>query len=479
MKQRLYFLVILIGTTVLNVHGQDWINGGNTLSANGSFGTKSNHSIIFKTNDTERARLTNSGNWGVGTATPLVKFHVNGFGAFGNRVTSANATRALNLVDDNAVMRVLRVSTVNSPAVEIISRATADGPNLAYWDLSAKPDDKSFRIRDRVGGGSGLDRLTVSASGNVGIGTTAPTTKLEVFRNDGQYLLAKFINAATTGDRSAILDIQNGDGVLWRYGVGGTGNGVGMNNGQFYIERQGAGPLFTISKEGRVGIGTSSPSTAKLYLDNTGNDVGISVEGGSRGMGSIGKWMGMFSAATSDDFSTSYGVWGINNATTGSRLALRGSAINIDRNGIGNFYGVFASADGGAFNAAGYFEGNVYSNNVLLTSDRKFKKDIIPIEHPLDQLLKLKPATYQFKTEEYKGMHLAKGKHMGLIADEVKQVFPQLVETAVHPAEFDKEDGKKLLSPEISYEAVNYFGLIPVLIASVQELSKKTDKIEK
>src|SRR5690242_10565800 len=71
----------------------------------------------------------------------------------------------------------------------------------------------------------------------VAIGTNnAFGYKLEVVRTDGDYRIARFRNSAISGDRTALIDIQNGAGVLWRYGVGGLGNGLGLNAGQFYIE---------------------------------------------------------------------------------------------------------------------------------------------------------------------------------------------------------------------------------------------------
>jgi hypothetical protein len=126
-----------------------------------------------------------SGSVGIGTTSPLKLLHVKGAGAFGSHVTAANATRALNLADVNAVMRILRVHASNAPAVELISRMSADGPNVAYWDLYVQPSDKSFRIRDRIG--SGLDRLTISNDGNVGIGTITPHYPFHVVNPASQH----------------------------------------------------------------------------------------------------------------------------------------------------------------------------------------------------------------------------------------------------------------------------------------------------
>lgn len=153
-----------------------WKLAGNSDAADTSkLGTTNAVPLNIVTNNLTRLRILQNGKIGVNTTTPATSFHVNGFGAFGNRVTSSNATRALNLADDNAVIRVLRVHATSAPAIELISRTSADGANVAYWDLYAQPSDASFRIRDRQAG-TLLDRLTISHTyGNVGIGTTSPT----------------------------------------------------------------------------------------------------------------------------------------------------------------------------------------------------------------------------------------------------------------------------------------------------------------
>jgi trimeric autotransporter adhesin len=43
---------------------------------------------------------------------------------------------------------------------------------------------------------------------------------------------------------------------------------------------------------------------------------------------------------------------------------------------------------------------------------------------------------------------------------------------------YDEEDRTKLMSPEVQYEAVNYLGLIPVLVSSVQELKNENDELK-
>lgn len=78
MKLKFYFL--LLSTTsflIPNLNAQNWINGGNTLAANGTLGTNSNHSLIFETAGIDRGRITNTGNWAIGSIGTVSKFTVN------------------------------------------------------------------------------------------------------------------------------------------------------------------------------------------------------------------------------------------------------------------------------------------------------------------------------------------------------------------------------------------------------------------
>jgi hypothetical protein len=49
-----------------------------TTSGEGRFGTRTNHPMILKTNNTERMRITAAGKVGIGTSNPLSALHVNG-----------------------------------------------------------------------------------------------------------------------------------------------------------------------------------------------------------------------------------------------------------------------------------------------------------------------------------------------------------------------------------------------------------------
>ncbi len=109
----------------------------------------------------------------------------------------------------------------------------------------------------------------------------------------------------------------------------------------------------------------------------------------------------------------------------------------------------------GDMEAAGYY----------LSSDANFKTKIEDIPSSLATIRKLQPKTYEFKAALQQRRNLPDGQQFGLLAQEVKEVLPNLVKTY---QDVD-EDGEAI--GEV--HAVNYMGLIPILIGANQELDQK------
>ncbi|MEO7960710.1 MAG: tail fiber domain-containing protein, partial [Ginsengibacter sp.] len=250
-----------------------------------------------------------------------------------------------------------------------------------------------------------------------------------------------------------------------------------LNNGDFDFND---GQLFLEKSTGRIGIGTSALA-AKLDILNTDNFYGINV---------INSFTGNVDREGLSAYSVTNPGYGIGVLATGGYRGVvahaSGSSYNGSVYGIyayadgsaGSRYGVYGTASGGTFNAAGYFNGDVWAVTYNNLSDRKFKTDIAPLQNALQQLMNLQPKSYLFKKEANVKRTLPSGKQIGLIADEVKQVFPELVKEAVQPAEYGK-DRSEVIAPEVKYESVNYIGLIPVLIASIQEQQKSIEDQKK
>jgi hypothetical protein len=242
-----------------------------------------------------------------------------------------------------------------------------------------------------------------------------------------------------------------------------------------------------ITKTGEIGIGTTAPSYPLTVnaSANHGIDVRVTASGNyyytgvysysviSPGFGigiqAFGGTTGISGEAQGGSYQGAvYGVIGrgVGAAGVGTRYGVYGYALGGATN-----YAVYGSSSAGTNNYAGFFAGDVYVGTLFQSSDRKLKTDINPLKNSLEQLMQLKPSTYKYKNTEYSQMALSDTKQMGLIADEVKQVFPELVKEQLQPAEYDKE-GTKVIRPEVKFDGINYIGFVPMLIASIQEQQK-------
>ncbi|HOZ52453.1 MAG TPA: tail fiber domain-containing protein, partial [Chitinophagaceae bacterium] len=114
------------------------------------------------------------------------------------------------------------------------------------------------------------------------------------------------------------------------------------------------------------------------------------------------------------------------------------------------------------------------SGGTWTNSDARIKKDITTISSALSDIKKLRPTTYYFKSddEKYKYLNLPKNLQFGLIAQEVREVFPNIV----NETRMKDEDGKER---EESVLSMNYTELVPVLIKGMQEQQELIEKLEK
>jgi hypothetical protein len=98
------------------------------------------------------------------------------------------------------------------------------------------------------------------------------------------------------------------------------------------------------------------------------------------------------------------------------------------------------------------------SNDVVAfsTSDIRLKDNIIPIESSLDKVKKLQGIEFDWVKKE--GVHGNEGHDVGVIAQQVEEVLPEVVTT--------RDSG---------YKAVKYEKIVPLLIEAIKELSEKLD----
>ena len=101
--------------------------------------------------------------------------------------------------------------------------------------------------------------------------------------------------------------------------------------------------------------------------------------------------------------------------------------------------------------------GDVVAN---YSSDKRLKENIKPISGALDKLLQISGVTFDWIEKEE--IHSHKGHDVGVIAQEVEEVLPEVVVT--------RDNG---------YKAVNYEKIVPLLIESIKDLKAEIDELKK
>ncbi len=95
-------------------------------------------------------------------------------------------------------------------------------------------------------------------------------------------------------------------------------------------------------------------------------------------------------------------------------------------------------------------------------SDRRYKTDIEPIKNALQKIEAINAVYYKWDKEKYPDLVVSDEREIGVIAQDVEKVFPELVKT-------DKE----------GFKSVNYAKLSAVLLQVVKEQQVRIENLEK
>ena len=351
-----------------------------------------------------------------------------------------------------------------------------------------------------------MDGNDVIGAGAVGIGTAAPGEKLHV--ENGNIVI-------NNDDDDSYIFLHDPDQTGWYLGQ--DRSDAGAFKISTYNTTTFADTRFTIDYSGNVGIGTTSPN-AKLHVLNTqvGDIVpAINVDRDANtkegaiawsNSGTVNWWAGMDNDATNNFSLWNNGVGfalhvsdatnniGVGNQSGHDRIHITGSGNN---GGPAYYYGggitientiptiTFYETDRGAvyidhvnsdsrswwrWTGETWFNLMHLSNTGYLStagggawSDRRLKKNIedLPALSGLESINALRPVTFEWISE-----NLDSGMQIGLVAQEVEEVYPALVETN-QIIDMDGQEQEQM--------TVNYSAITVPLIKAVQELSAKVE----
>ncbi len=271
-----------------------------------------------------------------------------------------------------------------------------------------------------------------------------------------------------------------GTSFLYSNGVAGDSYGAPATGG---VSRGAAGRAMGLAEKntGVCGVfGSTQPLDLKLsafgvYGQNTPHDERVNV--GTAGyVDDQGAWFPKITGRS--------GVAGVcRPAHDGFNAGTMGYVGPNDPGGWPNgTFGIYGRSQDTSW--AGYFDGylnvngDIYLNGLYFASDENLKENIeeLPATTASDAIAGLNPVSYTFTQEAMDRLAVSPGEHVGLIAQQVQQVLPNLVKEKVQPAEMDTLGN--VVHQEMSILTVDYVGLIPYLIAANQKMQEQMDDMQ-
>ena len=292
--------------------------------------------------------------------------------------------------------------------------------------------------------------LTISFSMN------AQLTAVSEGGNTGQRLSTS--NASNHGDiGSNAVDLSYSSGSSSTRGATGSSAvamGINTTASGLFSTAMGANTTAIGTYSTAMGISTEATGTASTAMGSESEAYGES----STAMGSLVRAYGHNSTAMgretiASDFASlvigqynDSGTLVTNNATsfsTSNTAFVIGNGT--DSTNKSDAFKVMFNGDATVSNDL------TVSGDVVISSDARLKSNIVSLGSTLPKLLQIDGKSYEMKGKQ----------KIGVLAQEIKKVFPELV----------SEDDNEML-------AVNYQGLVPVLINALKEQQSEIDELK-
>ena len=243
------------------------------------------------------------------------------------------------------------------------------------------------------------------------------------------------VSAATDGVDKVTLTISTGSvsvtGTLpftGSAGISGSLEVVGSGSGLFSVEGS-VGTLFTVDDGlDDVIFAANNISGTPVISANADNTVKLGKLGG------FGIVISGSTPAPNDDQ---------------AKIIITGSMHTSGSLGVGM--------------AASSTVGRIDANNDVVafsTSDERLKDNIVPIEDALNKVSQVQGIEFDWIPKE--GVHGNEGRDVGVIAQEIEKVLPEVVTT--------RDNG---------YKAVKYEKIIPLLVEAIKELQEEIKELKK